>query len=462
MPIDTRQPGTPGWWLNRLITRLGDRQPYYDLFDRYYRGDANLPEGAEGCRHAYRRLQQKARLNFGELVVEATRERMMVTGFRTGDDRETDDTAWRYWQANSLDADQALVDRPTLSMGDGYVIVGPVDPELGAPLITPEDPRQVITEHDPTRRRKVTAALKVFVDDVFGVDRAYLYLPGRVIQAARPNNGGGLAFTSERWEWTSDAALTDANGQLINQVPVVRFANRSGADLSVPGRSELDGAIDTLDRINHMVLQRVVIATMQAFRQRAIKGVPIVDEAGKDIDYSGIFSPDPGALWLLPETAEMWESQQVDLTPVLSSVRHDIQDLAASTRTPLFYLTPDAANGSAEGASLAREGLIHKVLDRIAQAGESWERTIALAFAFAGDLERASQVDTEVVWQPPERFSLAEKYDAAAKAQAAGVPWRSVMADVLQFSPQQVARMETERAAEAFLTAPIVTGGPAQ
>lgn len=465
MPIETQTPGSEGWWLNRLITRLGDRLDYYTLFDRYYRGDCDLPEGAEGCRHAYRMLQRKARLNFGELIVEAPRERMMVVGFRTGsgDQRETDDTAWRYWQANSLDADQALIDRPALSMGDAYAIVGPVNPDIGAPLITPEDPRQVITEHDPIRRRKVTAALKVFVDDVAGLDRAYLYLPGRVLTAARPaSSSGSLSYTSERWEWTSARAITDINGRLINDVPVVRFANRSDGDLSQPGRSELDGSIDTLDRINHMVLQRVVIATMQAFRQRAIKGVPIVDEAGRDIDYSGIFSPDPGALWLLPETAEMWESQQVDLSPVLSSVRHDIQDLAASTRTPLFYLTPDAANGSAEGASLAREGLIHKVLDRIAQAGESWERAMSLAFAFAGDLERASQVDTEVLWQPPERFSLAEKYDAAAKAQAAGVPWRSVMSDVLQFSPQQVARMETERAAEAFLTAPIdLTGATA-
>lgn len=452
MPIDTTAPASPGWWLNRLIKRLGDRQASYNQFDRYYRGEADLPEGAEGCRAAYRNLQRKARLNFGELVVEATRERMMVTGFRTGpsEDRETDSEAWRFWQANSLDADQALVDRPTLSMGDGYVIVGPVDDEIGAPVITPEDPRQVITEHDPIRRRKVIAALKVFADDVTGRDRAYLYLPGRVIQASRPMGGAGsFNFSSSGWEWVSEELMP------FQQVPVVRFMNRAGLDMGVAGRSELDGSLDTLDRINHMVLQRVVIATMQAFRQRAIKGVPIVDSKGVDIDYSGVFSPDPGALWLLPDTAEMWESQQVDLTPVLSSVRHDIQDLAASTRTPLFYLTPDAANGSAEGASLAREGLVHKVLDRIAQSGESWERVMSLAFLFSGDLERASQVDTEVVWQPPERFSLAEKYDAAVKARAAEVPWRSVMSDVLQFSPQAVERMETERATDAFLDADI-------
>jgi hypothetical protein len=71
-----------------------------------------------------------------------------------------------------------------LSMAKAYVIVGDVDDEIGAPLITPEDPREVITEQRPGRRRKTIAALKVFHDDVLGVDRVYLYLPGVVYQGA--------------------------------------------------------------------------------------------------------------------------------------------------------------------------------------------------------------------------------------------------------------------------------------
>jgi hypothetical protein len=51
----------------------------------------------------------------------------------------------------------------------------------------------------------------------------------------------------------------------------------------------------------------------------------------------------------------------------------------------------------------------------------------------------------EIMWASPERFSLAERMDAAAKAQAAGIPWRTVMEDIMQFSPQQVDRMEAER-----------------
>ena len=50
---------------------------------------------------------------------------------------------------------------------------------------------------------------------------------------------------------------------------------------------------------------------------------------------------------------------------------------------------------------------------------------------------------------------VAERYDAASKAEAAGVPWRTRMLDILQFSPQQVDRMDAERATDALLNAPL-------
>ena len=102
-------------------------------------------------------------------------------------------------------------------------------------------------------------------------------------------------------------------------------------------------------------------------------------------------------------------------------------------------------------AALQREGLIFKTHDRITETSDPWERTMALAFAFAGDDARAVRSNIRVMWRPPERFSLAERYDAASKAQAAGVPWRTVMTDVLQFEPGQLAELEAQRAADAFL-----------
>lgn len=453
MAINAQTPGTDGWWFAKLIKQLGDKQDRLNRLDRYYRGDPDLPESAPSVRQAYRDFQRRSRTNFAELVVEAVRERMIPVGFRTGaDNDEIDDKeAWRIWQANSLDADASLIDRAALSMGEAYVIVGGVDEWVGAPVITPEDPRQVIAVFDPVHRRRAVAALKVFRDDIAGADAAYLYLPGKVLKLQRSvsSNDATFAWDTSGWELDKPQKLD------VPFIPVVRFAYRPQLDGCTLG--EFEDSMDVLDRINFMLLQRLVIAAVQAFRQRAVKGdLQDTDADGNPIDYSGVFRADPGALWQLPAGVDMWESQPADLTPILTAVRHDIQDLAASTRTPLFYLTPDAANGSAEGASLAREGLVFKTKDRIAQASESWEQVMSFAFAFAGDTTRAKRSDMEVIWAPPERYSLAERYDAASKASGAGVPWRSVMADVLQFSPQQIERMQAERATDTLLApAPI-------
>lgn len=446
--IDTQQPGSPGWWLHRLIRKLGDRREHYAMLDSYYTGENSVPVNTtKTVREAYRRLMALGRTNFAELVVEAVRERMAPVGFRTGADGDElgDKEAWRIWQANSLDADFNLILRAKLAMGDSYVIVGGVDPDIDAPLITAEDPREVITEHDPRHRRKVRAALKVFSDDVDSSDWAYLYLPGKVYRAARERSAEverhEMAWEESGWEWDGADSLQ------FEVVPVVRFANR--ADHFGTSKGEFEPHLPVLNRINYGILNRLEIATLQAFRQRALKGAPTHDAEGREIDYDDIFNMDPAAMWHLPETAEIWESGQVDLGPLLLAHKDDVQDLAAVSRTPLYYLTPDAANGSAEGAGLAREGLVFKTKDRIVETSEDAEAVMALAFMFAGDEQRASRRDMECLWAPPERLSLSERADAASKAP--DIPWRTKMTDIWQFSPQAVERMETERVADSIL-----------
>lgn len=446
--IDTSQPDSPGWWADKLLEQLGARQARLDRLARYFEGFGDLPEIGPHIKEAYRRFQTKSRTNLAELVVDAVRERMIPLGFRTGASGSDDDDAeaWRIWQANSLDADSGMVHETSLALSDAYVIVGPVDPDIGAPVITPEDPRQVITAHDPIRRRKVVAAIKAYSDPNTGLDMLYVYLPGEVWKASRPSPKGGnsAGWSTKGFEWVNEVP----DPLPFNAVPVVRFANRP--KLLGDPRGEFEGILPDLDRINHMILQRVVIATMQAFRQRAVSGLPDKDARGNEIDYDDIFRPDAGALWQLPPNAEIWESGQADISGMLNAVKADVQNVAAITRTPLFYLSADVANQSAEGASLAREGLVFKTGDRIVQASESWEAVMSLAFRFAGDTERANRPDLSVIWADPQRFSLSEKADAALKAGQSGVPWRTVMSAIWQFTPAEIARLETERAADAL------------
>jgi hypothetical protein len=464
--IDVSEPSSPGWWMWRLAEEHRKRYRHLDdLWERYC-GRPPLPEGMEAAGPIFQRFAKKSRLNVAELAVQAVLDRLSLVGFRVGDEQTTRETfdqlAARIWVENEMPIEGHDLHEFVGVMGRGYTIVGPRPEGEELPVITAEDPREVITAHDPARRSRTLAGLKLMYDAVEEVDRAYLYLPGatstakatvyRARRAGRPGGGSALGrswrFSPRGWDWEN---LDEPDTLPTADVPVIRYENHRGA-------GEFEGHIDVCDRIDHMILQRMVIATLQAFRQRAIKGLPRTDpKTGEEIDYDKIFSADPGALWQLPATAEMWESGQVDLSPILNAVKDDVQQFAALTRTPLSYFVPDAANGSAEGASLTREGLVFKTEDRQMRNGVGHARTMALALRYAGQDQAAARVTP--VWGPAERYSLAQRYDAALKAVTAGVPWKTRMLDVLQFTPVQVERMEMERMGDTLVApAPADTG----
>jgi len=215
-----------------------------------------------------------------------------------------------------------------------------------------------------------------------------------------------------------------------------------------------------------MILQRLIIATTAAFKQKWVKGdFPTQDPDGNEIDYNGLFEAGPGAMWILPPDAELGELDQSSMQDIINAVRADIQDFAAVTRTPMHYLSPDGANQSAEGASLSREGLVFKTEDRMARATVGWSKVMSLMFKWMGDTERSNLLDLEPLWKPAERYSLSERADANTKFQ--DLPFNSRMKLVGQFSPAEIAEMDVERAGEQLLTDALLgttageTGQPA-
>jgi hypothetical protein len=287
------------------------------------------------------------------------------------------------------------------------------------------------------------------------------------VSVARRDIGDAITFDEESryypsvstsmggWQWDSISALP-----FEDAMPVVRFKNRKGL-------GEFETHTDLLDRINYMVLQRLVITAMQAFRQRAVRGdmpttVETLDDDGNTVevpvDYSEIFAPGPGSLWMIPEGVELWESQVGDISQVLEGVKSDIRDLAAVTRTPMSMLLPDGQNQSAEGAQFAREGLVFKAEDRQQRAGAGWSRAMQLALRFMGE---PPVTDIETLWLPAERRTLSERADAAAKLSKI-VPFKTLATDVMQFSPEKAEEMESERLADILATslgAPVTTNG---
>ncbi|MCU1675346.1 MAG: bacteriophage adsorption protein [Frankiales bacterium] len=443
MPIDTTVQGSPGWHIERLVRKLEKRKLHLADLSRWLEGNAPLPEGTESAKRAYAALQRMARSGFAELIVEAVRERMRLVGFRTAaaGDENGDALAAQIWAENGMDIESADVHDMMLGLANGYAIVG-LNAATGRPIITGEDPKQVITEHDPTNPQVALRGLKSFYDEESQRDVIYLYDGnGKVYVAFRKRSARTVAaspkFSASAFEWDPERGGAEGEQLPAAVCPVVRFQNRRGV-------GEFENHTDLLERINTMILQRMSVAVMQAYRQRALKGdLPEKDDDGNVINYDEIFEAGPGALWRLPEGVDLWESAVGDLTPILASAKADLEHLGAITRTPLYALFPDATNQTAEGASLAREGLVYKVEDRMARAGASWARVMSLAFLFMGETERADVARIQPIWAPAERFSLAER--GSASSQAVDMPFETKLREIWQFTPDQIARAKTER-----------------
>ena len=475
------EPGSPEWWVARLSKKLADRRKRYRMLECYASGDHPLPEGDERARDLFRRFQRKARTNYCGLVVSSVRERLTITGFRSGGAQAPalDDEMWRIFQANHLDADSNLIHDATLTYSDSYVLVSPNPDDEKTPIITAESPQQMILEPDPVNRRRALAALKMWLDDVDGVERAVLYLPTTIHYFQRKPRSNAWLETTSDWVFLDDFAVAEpAAENRLGRVPVVRLINRPRLrDGVVEGRAEFEDAIDIQDRINLVVLDRLIVSKTQAYRQRWMKGVPTEDEDGNPLDLP--FVPGVDLLWAVdddPSNVEFGEFSQVDLTPILKAAEDDVRAFVTVTGLPPHYVAGDLVNASADALAAAEARLNGRTRDHQTDFSDAWEQVLELAAAWAGiDLP----ADTEVVWADPERKTDAQLADAAVKKDQAGVPWEQRMED-LHYSPQQIKRMRGQRVEDAMLTmmsapqspaagpltpafqqpgAPVVTGG---
>jgi hypothetical protein len=435
--------------MDRLAKQLREQAVGCEELHCRYRGEAPLPKVHQNAEEVVRAFLGKARTNFERLIVQGPLSRMKIVGIRTStaSNAESDSAAFGAWTA----ANMKLVVRETLksmfSMRLGYVIVG--KDKTGKLLVTSEDPRQVTAITDPADPYRTLAAFKLVHDEVNDQDVAYLYLDGRVRVAtrnrkARPAADGrvSVTFSLATFDWDDGATLPDGTIAPGRSGPTGIIGNSVHVFENEDGQSEFEPHLPTLNRITDGLVQRMTIALAQAFKQRAIKGVPVTDPAtGQKVNYDDLLRADPMSVWLLPAGAEMWESGEASMQGVILAGRDDVRDLAAESSTPLYSFTPEAADGSAEGASLQREGLTFKTEAHIERVDPGWERVAAQILAASGI--GADRTTLDIIWAPVERFSLAVRANAVAQTKGV-VPRRTQLTDIMGYSPTDAERMMSE------------------
>lgn len=461
---------SPAWWMktlgHRQSRRLNDTTnglhvtPGLRTLNLWLDNTPPLPPGAPEWLPAFQDFHKDTRTNFAEPLVRSATDRMKAIGFRTGasDDDNGDQLAEQVWIDSNMQVQQVELFADMLGQRDGYTMVVP-DPDGGRfPVITAMDPRQVITAHDPIRSQVVRAAMNTYHDPDEDIDVAWIYIrsdkkdeKGWAYKATKPSSrnvmwGANFRYTAAAWEWAEPEQLP------TNKVPIVRFPNRKG-------KAEFEPHLGILGRLNRITLQRMLISEMQAFRQRAVEGLPdvypndypIPEMRGKPIDYEGVFTPGPGSLWQVPPGVKFWESQSIDVRPTLAMEQHEIRTYAALAGMPVYYFNPSDTQGSAEGASTQKESLTFRVEDRRGIAEVGLAQTMAHAFEQMGETQRADPRAIETIWAPAEHLSLTEQYNAATQAKSAGLADRTIRREILRFSPRQMRASEDDDARQRVL-----------
>ena len=439
--------------LGVLTRALNGSRSVLSVYDDYYHGAVPFHLTEAKYAEVYRRLQRESRPKWAKLIIMAAAQRLAVEGFLTDGGTEPDQALWRNFVLNGLDAAQHEVHLDATLFGRAYVSCWPsLD---GSVRCIPESPYEVIHWRSPDRSHMI--ALKLWAEE--DVWRARLYTPFDIYAWASPRKSmesqidvGLSADLIAR----GDRPMTVRNGDTVAPtnwvedgppmpnpfaplLPIVPFVAGSRGDTL--GRSDIEPALDILDRIMALQLDLLLVSKVMGFPVRWATGIE-VPEDGKGQQ------PMTTAIerFLTTENpdAKFGQLPAADLRQINAVISSVVTELAATTETPSSVLaTANLANPVSAEALRAQEiPLVHRVRRHQRAFGPAW---VHVARLVAGTFEG----DVEVLWADAEVHSEAALTDALVKQVVSlQVPREAAWEQLPDTTPATVARWRTMRASQ--------------
>lgn len=431
-------PGTPEWWRERFRGTLTRRRSDQDMIQRYVDGDHPTAFATSKWREAFGALLSPLRDDWISVVVEAATERLGVVGLRgPGGDETGDKAAWDIWQANGLDARAPMGFDEAVKFGAAHLVVSPGDTTDDHPVILVVPSSRGLVERDPSRPTERQAGYHAWTDPD-GSEHAVVWT-----RTERTEWAHGGPQEVRRWE------VVDRSPNPIGVVPIIPLVNRP--TLRKPdGQSDVRDIIPLQDAINKLAADMVVASEFVAFPQRYATGIEIPTDpvtGSPMVDYVAAVN----RLWTTEDAdVRFGEFSAANLSNYADPIELIVRHIAAKTRTPPHYLMGQIVNASAEALKAAEAGLVSRVRAKQATFGEAIEDAIRVAFAWAGDAERAAYPGWETIWRDPETRTEAERVDALTKLASIGVPQEALWGMVPGVTPQVVDRWKVMADGEAL------------
>lgn len=400
--------------IEKAIKQLKANQSQYSKPTRYYDGDHELQFATEKFKNAFGSLFREFSLNCCPAVVEALRDKLIVTEFsiETGNARKAATDAWQIWQENRMGVRAGEIHKEAIKNGDAYAIVW-VDPERKV-TIYPNKAASCTVLYDEETPGKILWGAKYWttVDkkirlNMFYADRIEKYVTKKKAENGQiPEHKDFVPFTDEG---------PDMIANPYGVVPIFHFANN--ADIGMFGRSELRDVIPVQDALNKSVLDMLVAMEFASYRQRWASGIEIeYDDNGAAIPP---FKAGIERLWITENgEAKFGDFEATDLEQFLKVKDSFRIDFATVSGTPLYYFMQTGANFPQSGESYRRSEtrFINKVRDRQGAFGAVWEEVIEFALRIEN-----KQARVFAKWEEPENLSEKETLDNLMVKKSLGV-----------------------------------------
>lgn len=412
---------------------IKNKRPIMDELFRYVEGGQPLKYSTERLREAFDDITARFEINWCNVVVETTLDRLSLLGFKLTDDAMTDALNTIFSTLHiGIESDEAH--RACLTMTQGYIIAWRNDDGIE---IYYNDPRMCQVFYDPARPKVKQYAAKWFMRS----DKHHeitLYYPERIEHWVTKSSGDHI-------DNVSDFALETSEPNPFGVIPVF--------ELKTPG--EITKVITLQDAINKTFADMMVAAEYGAFMQRWV----ISNSDPGDLRNG------PNQIWWIPsgdgegQASSVGQFSPTDLGNYLDAMDKLANAMAIITRTPKHYLTTTGANLSGEALMTMEAPLVKKVQARQKVLTPIWQE-IAQFLLLLSDYSAETQ-DITVLWGTVESVQPYTQAQTRQLAINSGVPlitqlrregWTQAEIDAM-VADMQAQRENTSSLAQSVLNA---------
>jgi len=396
-------------------------------------------------------------VNYCPMVVNAKRDRLIVSGFSAEDDTQ-DDTIWSWWRKNRMDRKQGIVHLSAIRDGDAFVLVE-WDEFAQIPRFHYEPAyagEGVMVYYSEERRDEIAFASKHWAirygSNTGKMWRKNLYFPDRIEkyvsqsdvesgmwkayeEGADVTRPGHMGMAGVNW-WTDDGT---ENGEPLG-VPVVHFKHNDIGDQF--GTSHLANIMPIQDAVNKAMID--LLAAMDA------NGFGLLVGYGTDA-WQGV-KVGPGAIASVsksPNDAKLDRLPADSPQGLLSVYNALVMEIARVSGTPLSYLQ-SSGQVAAEGTMKQQEvALVTQIEKAQVDFGNGWEDCMKLARrlhnAFSDEPEIDNDVIIDTLWESAESRNDKEVAETLAiKVEKLGVTEEQAQTE-LGYKSNEIAQMQRSK-----------------